>query len=103
MNSYFKEIIFAPKPKPVAKNVPTFERSVYEFDAWVVGLGENKVLYAKCPICNFTYEVENVPNEQLMRKNLQEYEPFYFRKFIRECPNGATHLEQSCQTIISIK
>jgi len=101
--TYFTQIIFAPKPKPAPKKVPTFARSEYEFDAWVVGLGEKKVLYAKCPICHFTYEVMNVPNEQVMRKNLVEFEPFYFRKFIRECPNGATHLEQSCQTIISIK
>jgi len=101
--NYFRQIVFPSKVKPLPKKIEAVVKSSYEFDAWVVGLGEKKVLYAKCPICNFTYEVMNVPDEHVMKKNLREYEPFYYRKIIRECPQGATHLEQSCQKIISLK
>lgn len=92
----FKQIIFPPKPKVAALPI----QNSYGFDWWIIG-SIDKVLWAKCPKCYFTYEIMNVYNEALTRKNLREFEPFYFRKIIRECPNACTHPEESCQPISS--
>ncbi len=102
--NYFSQIIFPSKIKPIIKNILSSCKNSREVDAWVVGGNDSiKVLYAKCPICKFTYEVQNVLDESTMKKNLREYEPFYYNKFIRECPRAITHLEKSCQEIILTK
>ncbi len=81
----FEQIIFPTTVKPVPKNN-------YEFDFWIVGLGDNKELMVKCPTCFFTYPLQNVANEVLMKNNLREYEPYYFNTVVRNCPRKAYHV-----------
>lgn len=84
----FREIIFPPKPK--VTTLPT--SNPYEFNSWIIGpTADTKVLWAQCPVCLYTYEVMNAYNEARLRRNMREYEPFYFRKIVRECPNASKH------------
>lgn len=89
--SFFTQIIFPPKPKLVPSPPSSFE-----FDCWVIGSGDTKVLWVKCPECNYAYELMNIQNETALKKNLREFEPHYYRKIVNGCPNIDKHLGELC-------
>lgn len=94
--NYFEQVIFPPLPK-ISKVV----LDLYVFAYWVVGTNP-KELWVKCPICNETYmSIVFHMSGEMIKKYIEEYKPFHYRKIIRECPNKAKHPEESWETILT--
>ena len=91
---FFKQIIFPPNSK-VSQSI----LGSYRFDFWIVG-STVKELWAKCPICFNTHKIMDLHiSETMMRKYLNDYQPFHYGRVIRTCPNIAIHRGESCQHI----
>ena len=91
---YFNEIIFPPLPQKIVSRRSEVVEETFSFEYWIVANGNNsKCLIVKCPICFHTYNLFNTYDEKQCRETLEEYEPFYYRRVIRECPKHSTHLE----------
>ncbi len=80
----FAQIIFPTTPKIVSRKS--------DFDFWIVGFGDCKQLMVKCPICLHTYSLQSVVDEHLMKKNLREYEVYYYNTVVRNCPQKVNHV-----------
>jgi hypothetical protein len=90
---FFEEIIFPPLVKAVVEKISPVEETC-SFEFWTVSdEGNQKRLFVKCPVCFHTYHLLNTVDENLLRETLLDYEPFYYRRIIRECPEHAKHLE----------
>ena len=73
---YFRQIIF-----------PSIKKDLYYFDYWIIYTKNELELYVKCPICFYTYKLDTFKNEESIKKSIDGFEPYYYRKVIRCCPH----------------
>ena len=87
--TYFEQVIFPPSPK-TAKMVS----DLYIFEYWIVGTSP-KELWVKCPICHEVYKSAVIHmDEGMVKKYIEEYKSFHWKKAIVKCPNKTKHPEE---------
>ena len=88
--STFRQIIFPPEPKTDLPSTGKQEGKLFEW--WIVGVTANFVVYVKCPLCGFTYEMEtyNFTLDEL-KSQIDRFPTHYFERVVRECPHVSQH------------